>query len=696
MFFWVLLSAGAPPVDPTLHAQLTYDPPAISTATYDLQVKLDPATKTFAGSGRVIWTNRGTRPLKTLHWHLYLNAFKNPQSTFMQESGGELRGDKKDADSWGWIHVDRWAAKIHGTDNQPVELTQNHFSAPDDQNLADQTVLLTPLPFVLEPGQKVEISLDFRAQLPQVFARSGWAGEFFMVAQWFPKLGVLEETWGKDPGLAAEPAWNCHQYHANSEFFADFGEYRVNIQVPENFQVGATGVLVETRYPQPGWVEHEYYAEKVHDFAWTADPNFIRLEKEFLPRDVPEAYFEEAAALLGMDPRDLELLPVKVILLIQPEHQEYAERYFSSVFSALTWLGLWLAPYPYPVLTVVDGPRGAGGAMGMEYPMLIAGGVTWPSPEDIPSPESVTIHELIHQFWYGLVASNEFEEAWLDEGFTQYFQGKVVDRSFGPRPYAPRLLGLPTHLWLGNVKVDSAKIARIGGLLERGGDQITRRSWEYRDDESYGLNSYLKTAWTFQQLEQTLGPQTLARIFRIYHRRFRYGHPQAKSFVQVANEVTGQDQAALFQRLWETAGKQDYAVGYFSSEPETMGGGFEDSPEGPKMRGSGTSTLGLYRTEVFLERRGDIAVPVTARVYFEEGPPWDIVWDGSYRWARFTQTSTRVAEKVELYPRGEGVLDSDRANDSKTLKPNHKPAGAWFAHILGVAQGLWQLIGGLL
>src|SRR5262249_23511958 len=145
-----------------------------------------------------------------------------------------------------------------------------------------------------------------------------------------------------------------------------------------------------------GRVLYRFQQDGVHDFAWTVDPDYIVLEDTF---------------------REAGIGDVRLTLLLQPEHSAQAERYFKAANASLSGYGRVLGPSPCPTLTIVDPPWGARGAGGMEYPTLITGGTSWSAPRAIHRPESVTVHEAGHQFFYGLLASNEFEEPWLDEGF---------------------------------------------------------------------------------------------------------------------------------------------------------------------------------------------------------------------------------------------------------------------------------------
>ena len=201
---------------------------------YRISVALDPAKHQLTGTQTLTWRNpSATDAVSELQFHLYLNAFKNTKSTFIKESGGQLRGDEMAKDGWGWIDITS-IRTASGADLKPSLA----FIQPDDGNKDDQTVMRATLPEAVPPGGSITLEMAFTSKLPQVFARTGYKDDFYLVGQWFPKLGVYEPAGmrGRDTG-----GWNCHQFHATSEFYADFGSYDVDITVPGDYVLGATG-----------------------------------------------------------------------------------------------------------------------------------------------------------------------------------------------------------------------------------------------------------------------------------------------------------------------------------------------------------------------------------------------------------------------------------------------------------------------
>ncbi len=334
-------------------------------ASYEISCRLDTDRKTVEGTELLTWTNRTTRAADTLQFHLYLNAFRNTRSTLWRESRGESREGRM-LESWGSVEILRMTLQ----DNTDLLPTLSSIS-PDDGNPDDRTVAEVRLPRAVSPGETISVAIDFRSKLPRVSRRTGYKGDFYLVAQWFPKIGVLQES-----------GWNCHQFHALSEFFSDFGDYDVAIDVPARYKgkVGATGRLVDERAASSGdRVIYRFRQVSVHDFAWTADPAYL----------VVKDRFHEAG-----------LHDVDLTLLLQPEHSRQGERYLRAARAAISGYGRVLGAYPYDTLTIVDPPWGARAAGGMEYPTFITGGTSVSAPASVHSPEGVTIHEFGHQFFY--------------------------------------------------------------------------------------------------------------------------------------------------------------------------------------------------------------------------------------------------------------------------------------------------------
>jgi hypothetical protein len=664
-------------------------------ADYDMRVRLDAEARTLDGQQRIVWRNPTPEPVAELWFHLYLNAFKNSRSTFCAESGGQLRGDRIPEDGWGWVEVTS-LRRADGRDLAPSAT----FEHPDDDNADDRTVWRVPLPEPVPPGGEIALDVAFRAKLPRVFARTGYFRDYFLVGQWFPKLGVYEPAGRR--GRAAG-GWNCHQFHANSEFYADFGRYRVEITLPKGFVVGATGRRTGRRENPDGTSTHVFEQADVIDFAWTASPRFLEVKSAFsAEKDVTPQEYAETAKLLGRPLDEVRLSDVEVTVLLQPQHAAQAERHVRAAKAAIKWFGLWYGRYPYATITIVDPAFGAMGSGGMEYPTFITAGTTalfnhWPF-DRVLFPEEVVVHEFGHQYWQSMVASNEFEESWLDEGFDSYSTGKVMEHVYGPWPIqllALRLSGLET--------------SRAQNSVDRMFDRIRTRAWGFSPG-NYGFNSYARTELTLLTFESLVGPETMARVMRTYHERFRFRHPSSDDFYAVVAEVAGKERSAFFEQTVERPGILDDEVASVASERVR-------EPQGVFGEGDGRKTVTVkearknekekdaagdrpWRTTVVVRRRGEVVLPTSLKLEYEGGktqtvslrdreyqggevetPPLldDRGTGGSWlgRWKRIELTGERRLVSATLDPEDRLVIDVNRLNNSRRVEPDGRAAAHW-------------------
>jgi hypothetical protein len=620
-------------------------------ADYDITVRLDPESKRLEGTARVTWRNPSADTITHLWFHLYLNAFRDRQSTFWRESRGQLRGLGMAEDGWGSIDVT--AMRSGGADLLPA-LT---FEAPDDGNRGDRTVARVTLPEPIGPGGSITLDVAFRARLPKAYARTGYAGDYFLIGQWFPKIAVYEPAGVR--GRAAG-GWNAHQFHAHSEFYADFGHYRVAMTVPRRFVVGATGTRTSRVDHADGTTTHTYEQGDVHDFAWTASPRFVEVTRRFdAAAQVTPAEYRDAAARLGRTVDELRLGDVEVRLLMQPDHMAQVERYVGAVMHAIERFGLAYGRYPYRTLTIVDPPEAGLGTAGMEYPTFITAGTltlfnSWPF-DRVFEPEIVTVHEFAHQYFQGLLASNEFEEAWLDEGMTEWSTGWLLDEMLGPRRSFLELAGL---------RVGDLDYQRFGLSRTRGSEMIRQPSWTY--DTGYGFNSYTRPALMLRTLAGHLGDRTMARIMRTYVERWRFRHPSSEDFYRVASEVAGRDLSPFFRQTVESPAVIDYAVGQISQED-----GY---------------------TAVSVRRVGDLQLPVVVAFKFAGRPIEHRTWGGVARWTRFEFSRPERLEWVDVDPGRRIALDVSWANNGRVVEPDRRAPVAMTSRWLAAVQ---QVLGWL-
>lgn len=582
-------------------------PPLPPVASYRIEVALDKAAHTIAGHELITYTNASSLPITELGWHLYLNAFSSEDTLFMRESGGVSRGFIAGPESRGSIEVH----SLRLGDGTPLAVDPR------------ETVMTTTLPAPLAPGATVTLTVDFTSRLPLVFARTGYYEDFVLAGQWFPKLAVHDDR-----------GWHNFEFHANSEFFADFGTYDVILTVPAGDVVGATGVPVGEPVVTPAAATVSatqtlhFHAEDVIDFVWTASPGYRVAGRQ----------------IDGID----------VVLLYQPESEGFVETYLDTAESSLRIYGRKYGAYPYPRLTIVDPPYGAQGAGGMEYPMFITGsalGAEFLSGVGgIRLIEQVTAHEIGHE-WFGMtIASNEAEEPWLDEGFTEFASGEALDEMFGAGgsfiaagPFSLGMRGLERFAYLAGPHTP-----------------MYGKAWEL---DNYQAAAYSKPALALTTLKGLLGTETFDRVMATYAERYRFRHPTTADFRAVAEEVSGRDLSFFFDQVVYGSGLVDYAV------------------------------TGVSAHEVVVTRIGDVILPVTVRVTFADGSTRDETWDGAAVERRFAYPQN-IVTGATVDPERVMALDVDVSNDSlanATVPPAEKALWRWLFWM----QNILMPIGGL-
>jgi hypothetical protein len=635
--------AQTPPGDPTgvtaapIPARQSLSP---RNANYAITARLDPESRTLTGEQLLTWRNVASVPATTLRFHLYYNAWRNTRSTWMRErvlSGDDKIAQRPESD-WGWTDVT--SLKIVRTNGAPVDVTSSlRYIAPDDGNADDRTVAEIPLDRPVAAGETINVQMAWSSRVPRTFSRTGSIDNYYFIAQWFPKIGVFQDA-----------GWNCHQFHAATEFFADFGIYDVRLTVPNGWMVGATGIERERREEGDRTTTHRYYAEDVHDFAWTTSPDYVERTERFTHPGLP---------------------PVSVRLLLQPEHASQAARHFVATRAALRYYGEWFGPYPYGNITVVD-PAWQSGAGGMEYPMLFTAGTRWIAPRRVAQPEAVTVHEAGHQFWYGIVASNEFEHAWMDEGLNTFATARTLEQFFGPQFLSKRYFGgyIP---WVLDLRLSRAT---DGNLLyayrtSRHLDPQAIPTFRYWPGTA-PVVSYAKTALWLHTLERMVGWETLQRILSTFFTRFAFKHPEPRDFFAVANEVSGRDLTWFFDQVYRSSGTFDYAVDVLKSERVSDRGYFGD---GSRRAFSSNERSGdVYRTTVVVRRNGDGIFPVDVRVTFDNNQDVRWRWDGRERWRLFEIDRPVRAVAAQVDPDRILLLDANYTNNSKSLNPSTKAA----------------------
>ncbi len=679
---------------------------------YTIDARLDTDKKSLDAIETITYKNLTGQPLTAIPFHLYLNAFR-PESTFTREThfDGGVRDDETDneypPEKLGSITISHIDADGYG------DLTSAmHFIAPDDGNAQDHTVTEITLPHPLAPNDSITFHLAFHDQFPISIARNGYKRDFIMGGQWYPK-----------PGVFWHGAWNCHQYHATTEFFSDFATFNVSLTLPRRFVVGASGVPIGELVNPNGTKTLSFYGEDIGDFAWAASPNFTVTDGIFV-------------SSLG---------PVKIHVLALAAHPKAGKRYLDIIQKTMAQFDQRYGPYPYKIVTVID-PEPGSETGGMEYPTLFTGDTSWYEPTHLT--ELTAEHEFGHQYWYGIVATNEFEDAWLDEGINSYTEVKVLAAILGPynsvfdRPYA---------------NAGDFELQRFEYLTKPDYDPVTRWAFKFRNSTSYGDITYGKSSTLLATLEGIIGTDTMDAAMRAYFMRYRFTHPTAEDFLRTIEQTaiahgksisfappkpqasepctpidlsaigprapgspSDNPRNALFTQLNQyhvvidlpanssppclaqpgsmpLGGSMTASIplsGDFATAPPTNSSlrpFFDQAVYGTQVLDYTVEKISSYPAQwwlpepkdkkqiqylstVYLHRKGDFILPVTVEIVFGDGTRIRERWEGVDRWTKFTYTRNAKIVSAEIDPDHTILLDTNFFNNSYTTKWNPIPA----------------------
>jgi hypothetical protein len=652
---------------------------------YEIAATLDPQKHAIAGKEKLTWRNRSNTEVRSVYLHLYMNAFEGANSTFFSEKRNLATGFRSGVDTkegeWGHIALDKVA--------QGDAAVPWMFVHPDNGPALDHTVVRFDLPKPVAAGASTTIDIDFTTQLPRVIARTGYFGTFHLAGQWFPKIGVLELPGERG---ATAPRWNVHEFHLTSEFYADFGTYDVKITAPKEYVVGATGELQGAPVEKAGLLTHHYTQADVHDFAWTADKASGKpLEDTWTNPGSPT---------------------VKLRVLYPTEYVASAAPALKAAKDALTYFSNTLGPYPYKTLTVVIPPHNATEAGGMEYPTFFtAEGFSKVEPGTMAQSllDFVTIHEFGHGYFYGILASNEFEEPMLDEGLNEYWDMRMVrERKQDIDLTNPVLKAIG---FAPAFKVFDYE--RIGSAREEPADALGQNAWERL--QSIGP-VYSRTATAMRDLEERIGKPALEKAFKEYYRRWKFRHPSVADLRESLAEATGQREAveqAFALHVYRASKIDDRVTGLTSVEvvpqPGTSGNAagkwvehtdkdldkqIGDARQAwKKAHPDAKEGTGPYpfRTMVTVRRYG-ATVPQTLVVKFADGSQETVQWNADEKWHWFTWVKPAKVVSAELDPQRQHYLDASKLDDSRTMKADSSAARRWTSDFAALAQFILSLI----
>ena len=510
--------------------------------SYQIEVKLDDKNNFLSGFETLTYKNNSPQALNEIYMHVWPNAYKNKETALAQQlkrnEGNKLaKADPKDLG-----YIDSLDFKVNGAAVQ-WSYTPEH-----------QDIVVLKLASPLKSGEAIQISTPFKVKIPSgSLSRLGHIGQSYQITQWYPKPAVYDQN-----------GWNAMPYLNQGEFYSEFGSFDVKITVPANYVVGATGELqtaseiaylnqkveeskkklekllnTETErsktFPESAseWKTLQYKQDRVHDFAWFADKRFLVLKGEVVLPHSKET--------------------VTTWAMFTPQNAKLWANALEYLHDGTYYYSLWNGDYPYKHVTAIDGTISAGG--GMEYPMITVIGNS-SSKEEL---EVVIVHEVGHNWFYGILGSNERVHGWMDEGLNtlnemRYVQTKYPDNT----RFSDMVAGGRFHL--NDLDHHDSGDITYRTLASFGLDQPLETHSDDFSSLNYGAIMYQKTGVVFFYLMDYLGAEKFDAAMSAYYQQWKFKHPQPADLQKTLETQTGKDLSWLFKDLIQTTKHLDYKI----------------------------------------------------------------------------------------------------------------------------------------
>ena len=601
---------------------------------YVIKARLDDATDQLTGEEALTYVNNSPDTLQYVFFHLYQEAFV--QGSYLERLEGGLRRTKKGEVSYAGTRIN--------------SLTIDGAELKKEQ---DNTVLKVWLPEPLPPGTRTTFRIGFTTHwTSDVYRRmklfNSWGSKHYDGVHWYPRIAVYDARFG----------WDTQQ-HLGSEFYGDFGAFDVDLDFPHHYVLDATGWLQNEKdvlpadlkakldirnfkdkpwneapsvitAPEPGkrkvW---KFHAENVHDFAFTADPNYRIGEAEWN----------------GM----------KCVALVQEPHASGWQNAAEYTAKIIACYSRDFGMYAYPKMIVADARDG------MEYPMLTLDG-----GRD-PSYRGLLAHEVGHNWFFGMVGNNETYRAFLDEGFTQFLTSWALEHIDGdtlvkdaPSTAYEQRFTLPQRPREEEVYFSYQRDA-VRDLLPPINTHSDEFSRYEKGGRGYG-HVYFKTATMLYNLQYVLGDTLFLAAMQHYFDQWHMCHPYPEDFRESIIAFTNVDLNWFFDQWIETDKRIDYAV---------------------------TKVTGQHRDSaqtIHLRRKADLQMPIDLRVVARDGSLHDFHIPNTWfekntnatvlpRWIGYDELQRDYIAKVNI-PSGidQVIIDpTDRLADAYKLNDQLRP-----------------------
>ena len=509
---------------------------------YTIHVSLNDTKSELSADERIEYTNNSPNTLNEIYFHLWPNAYKNENTVLANEflKAGDQRFINTSENERGYI--DAIDFKVNGNTVK--------------WNLLTDTIDICKINLEqpLKPGEKIIIETPFHVKIPSGFiSRLGHIGQSYFITQWFPKPAVYDRN-----------GWNYIPYINQGEFYSEFGMFDVFITLPENYVVGATGDLTDGE-KELHWLDEKvnetkeittfshdmkfpassaetktlhYHQDNIHDFAWFADKRWHVLKEEI---ELPSKK------------------KVTAWLMFTNAEAGYWMKAMDYAKTSVLYFSKWIGEYPYDNVTAVDVTDAEGN--GMEYPTITAIG-NYGDPFEL----DVTIaHEIGHNWFYGILGSNERRHPWMDEGMTNFLETRYVYTKYSDsKEKQLERFGSSgkTSVYFGFDKMNHREIQYQDYLhgARLNSDQPPETSAEKVAYVNYHGDVYYKTALSFDFLKSYLGDSLFDLCMHHYFDEWKFKHPQPEDLKNVFTSVSGKNLDWLFEDIIKTTKKIDYKI----------------------------------------------------------------------------------------------------------------------------------------
>ncbi|MFA6923947.1 MAG: M1 family metallopeptidase [Bacteroidales bacterium] len=587
---------------------------------YTICVKLNDVNHELSGFEKIQYINNSPNTLEYIYFHLWPNAYKDNTSALYKQllKSGNFKLYEAKQEQLGYI--DSIDFKIN---NEKIKWKYDSLNIDICKLILDKS---------LKSGDTIIISTPFHVKIPDgKFSRFGHVSQSYQITQWYPKPAVYDAN-----------GWNQMPYLHQGEFYSEFGSFDVTITLPENYVVGATGDLQneseiewltkkaeetqkiiffnrnDMQFPpsSKNTKTIRYIQKNIHDFAWFADKRYNVLKGQIKPPDSERkvtswAMFTNAEGNLW-------------------------RKSIEYINDAIYYYSLWVGDYPYNNITAVDGTISAG--TGMEYPNITVIGTSG-TPFVL---REVIVHEVGHNWFYGMLGSNERKNPWMDEGINSFYTLRYIENTVGGK--LTDMLGLPeniarvTDLW----KYKVAKYDELTYLITAltNTDQPLNSPAECYTTYNYAADVYSKGTIAMRYLMTYMGKENFDKAMHLYFEEWKYKHPSPEDFKKIITKNTTQNLDWFFNDLLNTTKKIDYKISSLKNE--------------------GDSSI------LKIKNKGQIAAPFSITSYSSKDTVETSYYEGFTGKKKFTLAKNNFAQfKID---ENEIIPDINRKNNSIKTK----------------------------